>query len=145
MIRFELARKVYLHREAVDFRKSINGLAALVEQGLALDPFAAALYVFRNQRRDRIKILGWERNGYWLCMKRLEADRFIWPRQPVQQMRQPTQQQPMAQLQRAQPQRAQPQETEVIEMTVEQLHWLLAGVDVEALRGHRERRYHRAS
>lgn len=140
MIRFELARKVYLHREAVDFRKSINGLAALVEQGLALDPFAAALYVFRNQRRDRIKILGWERNGYWLCMKRLEADRFIWPRQPVQQMRQPTQQQPMAQ-----PQRAQPQETEVIEMTVEQLHWLLAGVDVEALRGHRERRYHRAS
>lgn len=145
MIRFELARKVYLHREAVDFRKSINGLAALVEQGLALDPFAAALYVFRNQRRDRIKILGWERNGYWLCMKRLEADRFIWPRQPVQQMRQPTQQQPMAQPQRAQPQRAQPQETEVIEMTVEQLHWLLAGVDVEALRGHRERRYHRAS
>ena len=140
MIRFELARKVYLHREAVDFRKSINGLAALVEQGLALDPFAAALYVFRNQRRDRIKILGWERNGYWLCMKRLEADRFIWPRQPVQQMRQPTQQQPMAQ-----PQRAQPQETDVIEMTVEQLHWLLAGVDVEALRGHRERRYHRAS
>ena len=140
MIRFELARKVYLHREAVDFRKSINGLAALVEQGLALDPFAAALYVFRNQRRDRIKILGWERNGYWLCMKRLEADRFIWPRQPVQHMRQPTQQQPMAQAQRARP-----QETEVIEMTVEQLHWLLAGVDVEALRGHRERRYHRAS
>ena len=145
MIRFELARKVYLHREAVDFRKSINGLAALVEQGLALDPFAAALYVFRNQRRDRIKILGWERNGYWLCMKRLEADRFIWPRQPVQQMRQPTQQQPVQQQPMAQLQRAQPQETEVIEMTVEQLHWLLAGVDVEALRGHRERRYHRAS
>lgn len=130
MIRFDLTRKVYLHREAVDFRKSINGLAALVEQGLALDPFAAALYVFRNQRRDRIKILGWEKNGYWLCMKRLEQDRFIWPQQRGQKQAQ---------------KQAPAQETEVIDMTVEQLHWLLAGVDIEAIKGHRERRYQRAS
>ena len=73
MFQFDPALKVYLHREAVDFRKSINGLAALVEHALALDPFGAALYVFRNRRSDRVKILDWERNGLWLLMKRLEA------------------------------------------------------------------------
>jgi transposase len=75
MFRFDAQLKVYVHREAVDFRKSINGLAALVEQALGLDPFAAALYVFANQRRNRVKILGWETNGFWLLMKRLETDR----------------------------------------------------------------------
>jgi transposase len=78
---FRLRRKlkVYLHRAPVDFRLSINGLAALVEQALGLDPFAPALYVFSNRRRNRVKILGWDRNGFWLLLKRLEEDRFIWP------------------------------------------------------------------
>ncbi|WP_089190465.1 IS66 family insertion sequence element accessory protein TnpB [Ralstonia pseudosolanacearum] len=58
--RFDEGLTVYLHRDAVDFRKSINGLAALVEQTMGLDPFAAAVYVFRNRRADRIKILGWD-------------------------------------------------------------------------------------
>ncbi|QUN32445.1 IS66 family insertion sequence element accessory protein TnpB (plasmid) [Cupriavidus sp. KK10] len=48
MFRFDEGLKVYLHREAVDFRKSINGLSALIEQSLGLDPFAQAVYVFRN-------------------------------------------------------------------------------------------------
>ncbi|MGD7268564.1 IS66 family insertion sequence element accessory protein TnpB, partial [Ralstonia pseudosolanacearum] len=52
---FDEGLKVYLHRDAVDFRKSINGLAVLVEQAMGLDPFAAAVYVFRNRRADRIK------------------------------------------------------------------------------------------
>lgn len=117
MFRFDMNLKVYVHREAVDFRKSINGLAALVEQGLGLDPFAAALYVFANARRNRVKILGWETNGFWLFMKRLEVDRFVWPRadQPV------------------------------IELSIEQLHWLLDGIDLEAMRAHRMLRYRRAS
>ena len=72
--------KVYVHRDAVDFRKNITGLSALVEQALGLDPFAPAVYVFRNRRADRIKLLMWERNGFWLLMKRLEADKFMWPR-----------------------------------------------------------------
>ncbi|MEO7128733.1 MAG: IS66 family insertion sequence element accessory protein TnpB [Rhodoferax sp.] len=62
---------VYLHREPIDFRKSINGLAALVEHDLELDPFAAAVYVFGNRRRDRVKILGWSRNGFWLLQNQL--------------------------------------------------------------------------
>ena len=58
MFRLDPELKVYLHREAVDFRKNINGLATLVEQSLGLDPFARAVYVFRNRRADRIKLLG---------------------------------------------------------------------------------------
>ena len=61
---------VYLHRGTIDFRKSINGLSAMVEHELRLDPFAHAAYVFGNRRKDRIKILGWSRNGFWLLQKR---------------------------------------------------------------------------
>jgi len=74
------AGTVYLCREPVDFRKSISGLAVLVEQALGLDPFAHALYVFTNRDRDRIKLLYWERNGFCLWYKRLERQRFVWPR-----------------------------------------------------------------
>jgi len=81
MFRIDSRLKVFLHRDAVDGRKSINGLALLVEQGLGLGPFAQAAYVFSNRRRDRIKILLWDRNGFWLLIKRLEADRFQWPKE----------------------------------------------------------------
>jgi len=117
MFRLNPTRAVYVHRDAVDFRKSINGLAAVVEHSLGLNPFAQALYVFGNRRRDRIKILGWERNGFWLLVKRLEAERFAWPRASQS----------------------------VIELSVEQLHWLLDGIDLAAMRGHRILEYERAS
>jgi len=68
MFRLDDELKVYVHRDAVDFRKSINGLAAIVEQSMKLDPFARAVYVFSNHRRDRIKMLLWDRNGFWLLM-----------------------------------------------------------------------------
>ena len=71
-------RVVYLHRDAIDFRKNINGLASLVDHGLGLNAFAQAVFVFGNRRKDRIKILGWDRNGFWLLQKRLENARFIW-------------------------------------------------------------------
>lgn len=78
--RLDAKLKVYFHREAVDFRKSINGLAALVEQSMGLDPFAAALYAFSYRRRDRIKILGWGGNGFWLLMNYLASyyNSFNW-------------------------------------------------------------------
>ena len=63
MFRLDEALKVYLHREPIDFRLNINGLALLVEKALGLDPFAPCVYVFSNRRRNRVKILGWERNG----------------------------------------------------------------------------------
>jgi transposase len=71
--------QVYLCREPVDFRKSINGLSVLVEQALELNPFGSALYVFINRQRYKIKVLYWHRNGFCLWLKRLEAEKFAWP------------------------------------------------------------------
>jgi transposase len=115
MFRLDAELKVFVHREAIDFRKSINGLSVLVEQSMKLDPFARAVYAFTNRRRDRVKLLLYERTGFWIMMKRLEADRFAWPRNG-----------------------------EVVELSVEQFHWLLEGIDLAAMRKHPERRYARA-
>ena len=71
--------RVYLHRDAVDFRKAVNGLAVLVEQELGLNPFDESLYVFCNRSRDRLKILHWDKTGFVLWYKRLEKDKFKWP------------------------------------------------------------------
>lgn len=71
---------VYVCLDPVDFRKQINGLSALVQDVLALDPFSEHLFVFTNRRRDRVKVLYWEASGFVLWMKRLERERFHWPR-----------------------------------------------------------------
>lgn len=71
---------VYVCIAPVDFRKQINGLAALVQEELSLDPFSEQLFVFTNARRNRCKILYWERSGFVLWQKRLERERFHWPR-----------------------------------------------------------------
>ena len=72
-------KRVYLACGTTDMRKSINGLSAIVEWNFKLDPFAEALYVFCNRARDRIKILEWDGDGFWLYFKRLEKGRFRWP------------------------------------------------------------------
>ena len=71
---------IYLATAPTDLRKAFDGLAALVRQDLGQDPLNGSLYVFCNRRRDRIKILFRESSGYWLCIKRLEAGTFRWPR-----------------------------------------------------------------
>ena len=77
MIKFE-DKTVYLACGHTDMRKQINGLAALVESNFKLDPFDASLFVFCNRKRDRIKILEWDGDGFWLYFKRLEKGRFRW-------------------------------------------------------------------
>jgi transposase len=72
-------RKIYLACGPTDMRKEINGLAVLVELSFKLDPFAEALFVFCNRRRDRLKILEWGGDGFWLHLKRLEKGHFKWP------------------------------------------------------------------
>ncbi|WP_175924259.1 IS66 family insertion sequence element accessory protein TnpB [Burkholderia latens] len=116
MFRFDEGLKVYLYRDPVDFRMGINGLSILVEQAMRLNPMTSALFVFGNRRRDRIKILGRGGNGFWLLLKRLEADRFIWPNGG-----------------------------DTITLSAEQLHWLLDGIDLAAIQKHPQRYYARMS
>jgi len=73
------AGAIYLYRDVVDFRKSINGLVMIVEQEMQLSPFSAALFVFCNRNRDRVKALYWDRTGFCLWYKRLEKEKFKWP------------------------------------------------------------------
>jgi len=106
--------EVYLYRGVVDMRKSIDGLAAIVEQELCLSPFTAALFVFCNRRRDKIKVLYWERAGFVLWYKRLEKERFPWPERG---------------------------EEGVLQMTGRELNWLLDGIDLFRVKPHAELSY----
>lgn len=65
---------------AVDFRKSIDGLSGMVESSMTLDPFSSELFVFVSRCRRRMKVLYWDRTGFALWMKRLEEERFAWPK-----------------------------------------------------------------
>ena len=71
---------VYLCVAPVDMRKQAASLALLVEQSLGRNVFEPALYAFTNRRRDRVRIVYWERNGLCLWSKRVEKQQFIWPR-----------------------------------------------------------------
>jgi transposase len=71
--------RILLAARPVDFRKGMDGLAALVQQALHADPFAGEVFVFRPKRADRVKILVYDGIGLVLYSKRLEAGRFCWP------------------------------------------------------------------
>ncbi len=101
--------EVYLCCDIVDMRKSINGLSILVEQALGLDLFTEKLFVFCNRKRDKVKILYWERSGFVLWYKRLEKDRFPWPDERADA---------------------------VVMMTGRELNWLLDGIDLFRLKPH---------
>ena len=72
--------RVYLHRAPVDMRRQIDGLSILVREVMQTDALGGALFVFINRRRDKLKCLTWERNGFVIWCKRLERERFHWPR-----------------------------------------------------------------
>jgi len=101
--------KIYLHREPVDFRKSINGLMIIVEQDMSLSPFSQAVFVFCNKARDKLKVLYWDQTGFCLWYKRLEKDKFKWPRKY-----------PKA----------------IFTLSSQQWDWLLSGLDITRMQGH---------
>jgi len=100
--------QVYIATGVTDMRKSINGLSILVVNQLALDPLSGHLFVFCNRKRDIIKILYWDRNGFCLWHKRLEKGRFQWPKT----------------------------EDEVLAVHGHELTWLLDGLSLEQREAH---------
>lgn len=76
------AEHIYIACGHTDMRKAIDGLAALVEQNFNLSPYENSLFLFCGRRRDRIKALYWEGDGFLLLYKRLESGAFQWPNDP---------------------------------------------------------------
>jgi transposase len=79
MMHLPASVRVYLCASACDMRKSFDGLHALVTQSMELDAFGGHLFVFANRRRDRIKILYWDRDGFAVWAKRLEEGTYAMP------------------------------------------------------------------
>lgn len=71
--------RIYLAAKPVDFRKGMDGLAAIVQSEFDLDPFSSAIFVFRAKRADRLKIVVWDGTGLVLVYKRIEGAGFVWP------------------------------------------------------------------
>jgi transposase len=103
--------RIYLKTGKTDFRKSVNGLSILVEETMKLGATSGDLFIFCNRGKNRIKVLYYDRNGFCLWYKRLEEDKFRWPKNV----------------------------DEVLEITREELVWLMRGLDFRS--AHRERRY----
>lgn len=101
---------VYLACGATDMRKSIDGLAAIVVHTFDLDLFSNSLFVFCNRGGDRLKILHWDHNGFWLYYRRLERGRFLWPARS---------------------------EDRTLQISRRQLQWLLDGLTLEQRQAHR--------
>ncbi len=109
MITWSEGVDVYLHRDPVDFRKAINGLSLIVSEAMSLSPFNRALFVFCNKRRTQLKVLYWDETGFALWQKRLEQDKFKWPKRVS---------------------------SETLKINHEQWCWLLRGFDFTKIRPH---------
>ena len=99
--------QIYLKPGFTDMRKSINTLSIVVESEMNLDLFTQSMFIFCNKKRDIIKMLYWDKNGFCLWQKKLEKDKFQWPES----------------------------EEEVMEITDFKLHWLLRGIDLNRAHG----------
>jgi len=76
MLNLPSSIRIFVSRDAVDFRKAHDGLLAVIRDAFGDDPFDGSLFVFLNRRRDRVKLLQWDRDGFWLHYKRLEQGTF---------------------------------------------------------------------
>lgn len=77
--------RFYLYCHPTDMRKSFDGLCGIIHTQLGSDPLSGDVYVFLNRRRDRIKLLVWDRSGFWIFYKRLEKGTFQLPRIATEQ------------------------------------------------------------
>ena len=72
--------RIFIKPGHSDMRKGINGLALIVQERMSLDPIEHSIFLFCNKRRNLLKVLYWDDNGFWLWLKRLEKHRFPWPK-----------------------------------------------------------------
>ena len=79
MIALRAKLKVVVASQPIDFRRGVNGLAALVVEALAADPYCGDVFIFRSKRKDRLKLLAWDGSGMVLATKWLEDGGFTWP------------------------------------------------------------------
>ncbi len=86
MLNFGPQSEIFLVAGETDMRKSYDTLAATVRQALNDDPLSGRIFVFCNRRHDRLKMLFWERGGYWLISRRLEKGTFTWPERGSRQL-----------------------------------------------------------
>lgn len=110
--------QIFVCLEPADMRKGFDGLAAIVTESLGEDPLSGALFVFRNRRGDRLKLLYWDNDGYALWYKRLEAGTFELPRPSAEDSRR-------------------------VKISAADLAMLLDGVDLRSIR--RRKRYRKAA
>jgi len=101
MMLFGMNNEIWLYPSPIDFRKQIDSLILLVSDHFQLNPTSGHMFLFRDRSGKKIKILWWDRNGFWLLYKRLEEGRLKFP----------------------------PASENVIELTRDQLGWLLTGLD----------------
>lgn len=98
--------QVYLYRDPIDFRKAHRGLAALIEMELGHNPYKGELYAFTNRRKNKIKCIFWEDNGFVLYYKSLSEEKFKWPKKT----------------------------DELMILTGQEINWLLDGYDVQTMK-----------
>lgn len=103
------AERIYVACGYTDLRKGVDGLASLIQQQFELDPFTNTLFLFCGKRRDRLKALLWEGDGFVLLYKRLEEDVYQWPRT----------------------------ESEARQITAQQFRWLMEGLKIDQPKAHR--------
>lgn len=101
--------EIYLYRTFVDMRKAINGLSQIVSEELKVNPCGGSLFVFISRDRANLKALYWDKSGFALWQKRLEKEKFRWPKSSL---------------------------TDSIQVNSEQLDWLLSGLDIEKSKPH---------
>lgn len=73
-------KEIYLYQKPIDFRKQLDGLTMVVATEMERQPNDGSIYLFRNRTKDKIKVLLWERNGFFMGYKRLEEGRFDFPK-----------------------------------------------------------------
>jgi len=107
---------VFIHKDPVDMRKAINGLSVLVQEAGMGDLMGPHLFVFCGKRRDVIKVLYFDKSGFCLWQKRLEKEKFPWPKKST---------------------------SEIVDISPEQFSWLLDGYDIWKMKPFEELNFQR--